>query len=658
MVDKEKFKKYAIILGASILFCVFAILLKLVLGIVGNPFRADVIYKQALNDLKNKDYANAYFQFSKVSYLSNIKPYSIYHRAECARELGDLKSEQRQLYLLFNVYPKNELATRAKYLYALAIMDSDPKQARRLLNEIIIKNADTDYALGAKYQLAVLLDKTQAPSEIKEIEMANYLKDYLMTAPTGRWALKSADLWLSMNTELNESEQLLIADVYIQCGMPEKALNLLDRMDFYHTWTKQAKAALTLGQNAKAHAIIDTGLRLDEVAPNEAEKNEVIFKLYQTQSNKEAFIQEIADAADGKNDLYIKSLRCRTLKNDQLGCFANMLKYYDYKQYSEAVLFDAFHAYITNNQLSSAKQMGLHYLEKYPNTKNTPFVMYWVGKILTHEKKNFEANDYFRKIISNYPDSYYAYRSFLNLNKLTNPILSTQLEAREIIFPYYGTVQAQVVKMIEFKDLDILGQIYENDKFVQSWILYEKGEKSKAMCMARDAMRNLDEKPDKTDLRWRLVYPTFLFEDMANFAKMAGNNDILMLALAREESYFNPNAQSGVGAVGLMQLMPETAVEINMLRSLGLQTIDELKNPKVNMKMGNFYYNYLLTNLANNNILAIAAYNGGIGSISRWKKGLEYRDIDEFVEKIPYSETRNYVKKVYSTYWNYSRIYQ
>ena len=61
--------------------------------------------------------------------------------------------------------------------------------------------------------------------------------------------------------------------------------------------------------------------------------------------------------------------------------------------------------------------------------------------------------------------------------------------------------------------------------------------------------------------------------------------------------------------------------------------------------------------LNNLDISAIAAYNGGIGSIGNWQKNLNYADTDEFVEQIPYPETKNYVKKVFRSYWNYLRIY-
>ena len=57
-------------------------------------------------------------------------------------------------------------------------------------------------------------------------------------------------------------------------------------------------------------------------------------------------------------------------------------------------------------------------------------------------------------------------------------------------------------------------------------------------------------------------------------------------------------------------------------------------------------------------VSAVAAYNGGIGAVTKWKSNLKYNDTDEFVEQIPYEETKNYVERVFQSYWNYSRIYQ
>ena len=663
MLDREKLQKYGIYGIAIIVLCLVLVFTKLFFDIVGNPTRADEIYEQALKDLKAQNYSNAYYQFSKVSYLSELKPYAIYHRAECAKELEDFKSEQKQYYILFNIFPKSELALRAKYLFALDTTEENPKYAQKLLEEIISSAPQSDYALGAKYHLANLLfnkykDATTSPFFEKE-ELFNYLREYLTTAPSGRWALKAVELWQKITDNITDEDKLLLAETYCLYNIPQKAEALLIGSDFNKSWAKQAKIALFFGENGRAKSLIESGLKQQNSQVGETEKNEIITKCLTSSKNKAKVSSDFANAIGSKNDIFVKSQKCKYTQNENQKsiCYANILKTTSAKDLPENILFDIFFDNLTHNRYSNAKSLASEYIKKYPTAQNADLATYWIGNIYLHEGKKTEANDYFKKVILNFPDSYYAFRSYLKTNRITNSIITTQIEPQDILFPYIGKVDAKIIKLVEMKDYDMLSLIYENDKFIQSWLLYEKDEKSRAMCMARDAMAKLEQKPDKTDLRWRLVYPTFLYEDMKKYSLEAGTNPVLMLALTREESYFNPEANSYVGAGGLMQLMPSTAKEINRIKNLGMTSLNELKNPDVNLRLGNHYYKFVLNGLNNNNILSVAAYNGGIGSISRWKKGLEYRDIDEFIEKIPYTETRVYVKKVFRTYWNYARLY-
>lgn len=663
MIDFEKIKKYAICAGIFILLGAICVGTKLLFNFVGDPRRANEIYEQALEDFKEENYSNAYFQFSKVSYLSDLKPYAIYHRAECAKALNDYKSEQKQYYLLFNIYPKNELALRAKYLWATDNISTNPKIAQKYLEEIITKYPNSDYSLGAKYHLATLLNQKHNASllstSLDKGEITNYLREYLTNAPSGRWALKAAELWQNITPDITDEDKLILAETYCLYNLANKAEAILVGSDFNKTWAKQARIALMFKENGRAKSIVESGLKQKNSAVAEQEKNDIILKVLQVQKNKSTTLDAFLKAAESKNDIFLKVQKCKYTTNDnaQNICYSNIIKNNDIKSFSEKILSDLFIASISNGQYSTAKKLGLHYIENYKDGENTDQITYWLGCISKNEKKTNEANDYFKQVIINYPDSYYAFRSYLKLNDIKNSIITTIIEPQNTLFPYYGKTNATIIKLVEMDDLEILSQIYENDKFVQSWILYEKGEKSKAMCIARDAMIKLKQKPEKSDLRWRLVYPTFMYDEIKQYAQDAGNNAVLMLALTREESYFNENAHSYVGAVGLMQLMPKTAKEINRIKGLGMQSLEELHNANTNLKLGNHYYNFLLTNLGGNNILSTAAYNGGIGSISKWKKGLEYRDIDEFIEKIPYTETRNYVKKVFRTYWNYARLY-
>lgn len=130
----------------------------------------------------------------------------------------------------------------------------------------------------------------------------------------------------------------------------------------------------------------------------------------------------------------------------------------------------------------------------------------------------------------------------------------------------------------------------------------------------------------------------------------------LILAIIRQESAFQQQISSSAGALGLMQLMPETATKLARDNHIKFQKkskfIDELtKNPSLNMKLGSLYLQNLIDNFNGSYILAIASYNAGPGRIRRWINDFgDPRDpkIDpiDWIEKIPFSETRGYVQRV------------
>jgi soluble lytic murein transglycosylase len=99
--------------------------------------------------------------------------------------------------------------------------------------------------------------------------------------------------------------------------------------------------------------------------------------------------------------------------------------------------------------------------------------------------------------------------------------------------------------------------------------------------------------------------------------------------------------------------MPSTFNEITNAHGIS----GNIYNPETNIKAGSLYYEGLKKVLGNKDIYAISAYNGGIGSVTSWFSKIVYNDADEFVEQIPYPETKNYTKKVLRTYWVYGNVY-
>jgi soluble lytic murein transglycosylase-like protein len=130
----------------------------------------------------------------------------------------------------------------------------------------------------------------------------------------------------------------------------------------------------------------------------------------------------------------------------------------------------------------------------------------------------------------------------------------------------------------------------------------------------------------------------------------------LVLALVRQESAFNTRAKSVDGAQGLMQLMPGTAGFIANDRSLRTANRARLFEPDLNLALGQKYVTYLLESgdVRGNLLLAVAAYNGGPGNLSRWLKAMgPLTDPLLFIEKIPVTETREFTERVLANFWIY-----
>lgn len=137
-------------------------------------------------------------------------------------------------------------------------------------------------------------------------------------------------------------------------------------------------------------------------------------------------------------------------------------------------------------------------------------------------------------------------------------------------------------------------------------------------------------------LSYPMPYPE-IFQSVARDREIPSS---LLYAIARTESYFDENAKSSAGALGLAQLLPQTA------KQEGLRENESLFDPKVNLNLGAKHLARLLTSYEGDRVLAVAAYNAGASAVNRWRA--RYGDIDQllWIELIAYPETRNYVKRV------------
>lgn len=156
---------------------------------------------------------------------------------------------------------------------------------------------------------------------------------------------------------------------------------------------------------------------------------------------------------------------------------------------------------------------------------------------------------------------------------------------------------------------------------------------------------------------WQLVYPYAYRSDVSSFSKALDLDPHFILAIMRAESHFNPDARSPVGARGLMQLMPATAIRIGRIIGDTRLVVSGLAVPRLSIGYGAFYLKKLLRYYGGNYGLAAAAYNAGPIAVNSWLESCSNCTFFEFVEFIPYLETRQYVKKILKNLVSYRSIY-
>jgi soluble lytic murein transglycosylase len=153
----------------------------------------------------------------------------------------------------------------------------------------------------------------------------------------------------------------------------------------------------------------------------------------------------------------------------------------------------------------------------------------------------------------------------------------------------------------------------------------------------------------------RFLYPLAFREDVEEAAKKYDLDPMILLSVMREESRFDADARSVVGARGLMQIMPGTAYRLDKSLGLGIRKDTQIADARNNIILGACYLKSLFGEFKSF-AHVLAAYNAGENLVRRWEAAGHYKSVDVFIEDIPYPETRNYVKKVITSYFEYKRF--
>ena len=153
------------------------------------------------------------------------------------------------------------------------------------------------------------------------------------------------------------------------------------------------------------------------------------------------------------------------------------------------------------------------------------------------------------------------------------------------------------------------------------------------------------------------VYPLQYDYMVRQYAYENRIDPALVAAVILVESKFDEQAASHRGAVGLMQIMPDTAQWIAEEMNLSDYTPAQLNDSRINIQMGSWYLAYLLKEYDGNKVLALAAYNAGRGHVDEWIEQYGWKKNFAEIDEIPFSETKNYVRIVLLNEKQYNHLY-
>ncbi|MDR5568345.1 lytic transglycosylase domain-containing protein [Paenibacillus larvae] len=151
------------------------------------------------------------------------------------------------------------------------------------------------------------------------------------------------------------------------------------------------------------------------------------------------------------------------------------------------------------------------------------------------------------------------------------------------------------------------------------------------------------------------IYPISYQNEIKQSAAEHNMDPLVLAAIIRVETNFSPESVSKVGAMGIMQIMPETAEWIHKQTNIPLSDFTKVD---VNIRMGAWYLSYLKEMYDGNMLYAIAAYNAGQGNVNKWKKNQIWDGTKDGISNIPFGETRHYVQKVLYYYTKYQKVYK
>jgi len=335
-----------------------------------------------------------------------------------------------------------------------------------------------------------------------------------------------------------------------------------------------------------------------------------------------------------------------------------------------------------HRQPDAAELLRAH-LRMFPASEDAPGALYFLGRLAEYASDRASAKAFYDEIIREYPNHYYAI-----LAREQTAQIGAVAPAPAVSEFLHGVAFPPRTRINEFEPNATAKARIERARMLVSAGLEDLAEgelrygaqnedQPQVLAMELASISSGREGPDQAmryikhyagwylflpvasapPAFWKLAFPLPYRADLERFSKQNSLDPFLMAALIRQESEFNAKALSRSNARGLMQIMPATGRDLSRRLKITTFTTAKLYQPVMSLQLGTFYLRTILDNLNGNWEATLAAYNAGLSRAHSWMSWAEFREPAEFVETVPFSETRNYIKSVLRNADVYRRVY-
>ncbi len=332
------------------------------------------------------------------------------------------------------------------------------------------------------------------------------------------------------------------------------------------------------------------------------------------------------------------------------------------------------------NRRDEAKKYFEEQVEFYPGTNEVPNAMYWRGRMAEDDRDYGVARAYYQKLSSRYRNYYYAVLARRRMTTLpAAPAVTVAClqhvssmaaldPVSQITVPPEDDLHYNRAKLLENAGMTDLAvhELQAGSSSGPSWEMLEiakiytsGGEYFRALQALKRAISgyfamDVDELPSPY---WQGLFPRPYWDALRSYSEANGLDPYLVASLIRQESEFNPSAISHANAYGLMQLLPRTGKGEAKKEGLTHYNTDSLLDPATNIELGTRYFRSMVDHFGGQVEYALAAYNAGADRVEDWRASGNYRDVEEFVESIPFTETREYVQAIMRNAEVYKKVY-